>query len=63
MPSAAHGEWVRKGQHLGDILSPLTGEILQRVQAGVDGLLFTRREYPIVYNGSLLARILEVKKG
>lgn len=63
VPSAAHGEWVRKGQHLGDILSPLTGEILQRVQAGVDGLLFTRREYPIVYNGSLLARILEVKKG
>jgi hypothetical protein len=27
----------------------------------VDGILFTLREYPIVYEGSLMARIMAVK--
>jgi len=28
----------------------------------VDGVLFTLREYPLVYEGSLLARIMEVSR-
>ena len=30
----------------------------QAVTAPIDGMLFTRREYPVVYSGSLLGRIL-----
>lgn len=49
---------VVEGQHIGDIVSPLTGEILQRVESCIDGVLFTLREYPMVYQGALIARIL-----
>lgn len=48
---------VEKGEKIGEIVSPLTGEVLQSVEAPVRGLLFTLRAYPIVYQGSLLARI------
>ena len=48
---------VEKGEKIGEIVSPLTGEILQPVEATTRGLLFTLRAYPIVYQGSLLARI------
>lgn len=48
---------VEKGEKIGEIVSPLTGEVLQSVEAPVKGLLFTLRAYPIVYQGSLLARI------
>lgn len=48
---------VEKGEKIGEIVSPLTGEILQSVEATTRGLLFTLRAYPIVYQGSLLARI------
>ncbi len=58
VPSVEHGDYVRKGQHMGDILHPLTGETVERVCACMTGMVFTRREYPIVYSGSLLARIL-----
>ena len=48
---------VEKGEKIGEVVSPLTGEILQSVEAPTKGLLFTLRAYPIVYQGSLLARI------
>lgn len=48
---------VGEGEEIGCIVSPLTGELLQRVTAPVHGLLFTLRAYPVVYEGSLLARI------
>lgn len=48
---------VDKGEEIGEIVSPLTGEVLQRVVSPIHGLLFTLRAYPIVYQGSLLARI------
>ena len=44
----------KKGQLLGIIADPLTGNINERVTAPADGLLFTLREYPVVYPGSLL---------
>jgi predicted deacylase len=43
-------------------MDPLTGNIAETVTAPCDGLLFTLREYPLVFGGSLLARILEYKK-
>lgn len=53
-----HGERLRKGEEVGAILNPFTGEVLQSVTAPEDGWLFTIREYPVVDEGSLLARIL-----
>ncbi len=51
------GVTVTKGEELGLIVEPLTGEVLSRVVSPVDGYLFTIRAYPIVYEGSLMARI------
>lgn len=54
-----HGSDVKKGQHLGYIVNPLSGEMVSDVKAPVDGWLFTIREYPIVDEGSLMGRILK----
>ncbi|MCQ2258468.1 MAG: M14 family metallopeptidase [Bacteroidaceae bacterium] len=51
------GETVEEGQEIGKIVNPLTGETLSRVVAPTRGFLFTIRAYPIVYVGSLMARI------
>lgn len=48
---------VERGQEIGMIVSPLTGEILDRVLSPIHGYLFTLRAYPVVYEGSLLARV------
>ena len=62
VPDAAHWMAVGWGQRLGRILSPLAGEPLAEVRSPVEGILFTLREYPLVYEGSLLARIMEVAR-
>ena len=51
------GIHVSLGQEIGFIVEPLTGDILSRVISPCDGFLFTIRAYPIVYEGSLMARI------
>ena len=48
---------VKNGECIGQIVSSLTGEILEEVLSPVDGLMFTLRAYPVVYEGSLLARV------
>ncbi|MGN0225317.1 MAG: M14 family metallopeptidase [Prevotella sp.] len=48
---------VAAGEEIGQIVEPLTGKILSRVISPVEGYLFTIRAYPIVYEGSLMARI------
>ena len=58
VPSVEHNGMVKRGQQLAVIADPLTGEVRQTLLAPADGLLFTLREYPVVYPGSLLARIL-----
>ena len=57
-PTSDHKTRVQAGQELGVIVDPLTGDVRQRVFSPAEGLLFTLREYPVVYEGSLLARIL-----
>ncbi len=57
-PSVEHGTRVAKDQEIGIIADPLTGSVSQSVKAPAAGLLFTLREYPVVYEGSLIARIL-----
>lgn len=58
LPAIAHNHFVRKGDKLGEIVSPLEGRILEEIRAEKSGLVFTLREYPFVREGSLLARIL-----
>lgn len=58
IPSVKHNGMVKKGQELGIIADPLTGTVCEKLTAPANGLLFTLREYPVVYPGSLLARIL-----
>lgn len=48
---------VEEDQSIGQIISPLTGDVLQEVRAPHRGILFTIRAYPVIYEGSLLARI------
>lgn len=57
VPKLQHCELVHQDQHIGQIVSPLTGEVLEEIYSPAKGILFTLREYPIVYEGSLLARI------
>ncbi|MGD2084259.1 MAG: M14 family metallopeptidase [Chromatiales bacterium] len=57
VPSSEHWVRVAEGDTLGSIVSPERGELLSVVRSPVDGVLFTLREYPLVYEGSLMARI------
>lgn len=58
LPDARIFDEVMRGDVLGKIVDPLTGSVLEEVKAPITGEVFTRREYPIVYSGSLLNRIL-----
>ncbi|MDR0331292.1 MAG: succinylglutamate desuccinylase/aspartoacylase family protein [Chitinispirillales bacterium] len=62
IPHAAHGDYVGANDCIGTIIDPLTGNIAETVVAPCEGFVFTLREYPVVFGGSLLARILEYKK-
>jgi uncharacterized protein len=61
--AASHWTDVRRGELLGSIVSPFGGSILSEVRSPVDGILFTLREYPLVYEGSLMARVMARKGG
>lgn len=54
-----HGTRVSKGDHIGRIVDPLSGNLLSDIKAPEDGWLFTIREYPMVEEGSLMGRILK----
>lgn len=57
--TARHGQYLKEGDEIGRILNPLAGEACSFVLSPVDGVLFTIREYPIVDQGSLVARVLQ----
>lgn len=56
---AKHGDFLQDGDPIGMIVDPLKGIILERLKAPTAGILFTIREYPVVDEGSLIARILK----
>lgn len=60
LPAISHQHYVQSEEKIGDIVDPLTGTVKQEIRAGRAGLVFTLREYPMVYEGALLARILFV---
>jgi len=59
VPCADFGDTVNEGDHIGDVVDPLTSNVVEKVEAVCSGMIFTLREYPVVYGGSLLARILQ----
>ena len=59
LPEKQYGAKLHKGDVIGRIVSALTGEVLSVATANEDGLLMTIRAYPIVYEGSVLARIIK----
>lgn len=58
IPLTNIGDFVKEGDVIGNVVNPLTGEINEEARSPIDGLVFTRREYPVVYSGSLLGRVL-----
>jgi predicted deacylase len=61
MKEKIHGSMVKKGELVGKIINPLSGEVLTEITAPESGMLFTVREYPVVEDGSLMGRILMEK--
>ena len=61
MKEKPHGSIVKKGEIVGRIINPLSGEILAEIKAPENGMIFTVREYPVVEEGSLMGRILREK--
>lgn len=59
MKRVKHCDRVQKGDIIGNIVDPLNGTVVDEIQAPCTGLVFTIREYPVVDEGSLIARILE----
>ena len=59
VPCIEHWKDVHKGDRIGDIVDPLQGIVLEEILSPCDGVVFTLREYPVVDEGSLIARILE----
>jgi predicted deacylase len=63
IPEAEHSSFIVRRQRLCKIVSPFEGKVLQDVHSPDDGFLFTMRTYPIVYEGSLIARIFKAGPG
>ena len=55
------GVVVAEGEEIGQIVEPMTGEVLSSVVSPVEGYMFTIRAYPIVYEGSLMARVYRMR--
>ena len=58
VPRVTFGKEVKEGQVIGHILDCGSATVLQELRSPVCGLLFTLREYPLVYPGNLIARVL-----
>lgn len=58
LPQVRHRDRVEQNQLVGVIADPLSGRTVQKLFSPVSGLVFTLREYPVVNEGSLIARIL-----
>lgn len=55
-------ETIGMGTHIGDIIEPITGKVIQRIESPTDGIIFSLREHPVVYKGALIARVYGGRK-
>ncbi|SHJ97666.1 M14 family metallopeptidase [Hespellia stercorisuis] len=58
LPLKNIGDEICAGDILGRVMDPLSGKVVEEAKSPIDGMVFTRREYPVVYSGSLLGRVL-----
>lgn len=58
VPEVDHWVKVQKGDCIGNIVDPLRGAVISEILSPCSGVVFTLREYPVVDEGSLIARIL-----
>lgn len=58
LPAIEHSHYILPGQTIGILVDPYTGETLEKICAPRGGLLFSLRVNPMVYEGSLIARVL-----
>jgi hypothetical protein len=57
IPSVKHAEAVRAGDVIGKVVNVLTGSVEETIVSPRDGIVFSLREYPVIEEGSLVARI------
>lgn len=48
---------VRKDACIGEIIEPISGNVLQKIISPRSGMVFTLREHPVVYRGDIIARV------
>ncbi|MCD8118538.1 MAG: M14 family metallopeptidase [Lachnospiraceae bacterium] len=61
VPSVDHCTKTFVGDEIGRIVNPLDGSVVDTVLSPCNGIVFTLREYPVVDEGSLIARLYEIK--
>ena len=63
IPSIEHNHYIIPGQIIGHLVNPYTGETYEEIRSKKGGLIFSLRVNPMVYEGSLIARVLSEKEG
>ena len=63
LPLIEHNHYVTPDQVIGKLVDPFTGETREEIRTKNGGLIFSLRVNPMVYEGSLIARVLSEKKG
>lgn len=58
LPRAEQGATVARGQTIGMIVDPLAAEVRDEIRSPTDGMLMSLRVQPVVYPGTLVARVL-----
>ena len=58
LPRSEHGTHVEDGQPLGIVVDPQAAKVVFEVRSPTSGLLMSLRSRPVVYPGSLVARVL-----
>lgn len=52
-------ETVRKGQHLGDIVNPYDGSVMEEIISTSHGVVFYRNDKPLVYANQILFKLID----
>jgi predicted deacylase len=58
LPAGSPGARVAAGELLGEVVEPYAGEVREAILSPVAGRLMAVREQPVVYPGSMVARLL-----
>ncbi len=58
IPEVKHWNSIHKDKLIGKVIDVLNGKVLEHIKSPCNGMIFTLREYPVIYEGSLIARIL-----